>query len=146
MAFIIKRREAIIPTAGPRLHIAPSTMDLSGLELELGTTRDRAFRLRDAIADLNHVLATTARERGQMKRVFTPAEAMPTLAKASLARSWRSPSQRCRRGNRALGRQANDVLTVRNQPRHRYSVPRGPQPDHPARHDPAGAEASFGAA
>lgn len=46
-------REAIIPTAVPRLHIAASTMDLSGLELELGTTRDRAFRLRNAIADLN---------------------------------------------------------------------------------------------
>lgn len=48
-----KLREAIIPTAVPRLHIASSTMDLSGLELELGTTRDRAFRLRDAIAELN---------------------------------------------------------------------------------------------
>lgn len=34
----------------------------------------------EAIADLNHVLATTARERGQMKRVLTPAEAMPGLA------------------------------------------------------------------
>lgn len=33
-----------------------------------------------AIADLNHVLATTARERGQMKRVLTPAEAMPPVA------------------------------------------------------------------
>lgn len=33
-----------------------------------------------AIADLNHVMATTARERGQMKRVLTPAEAMPELA------------------------------------------------------------------
>jgi chromosome partitioning protein len=48
-----KLREAIIPTAVPRLHIASSTMDLSGLELELGTTHGRAFRLRDAIADLN---------------------------------------------------------------------------------------------
>ncbi|ACI91514.1 chromosome partitioning protein ParA [Afipia carboxidovorans OM5] len=48
-----KLREAIVPTAVPRLHIAASTMDLSGLELELGTARDRAFRLRDAIADLN---------------------------------------------------------------------------------------------
>ena len=48
-----KLREAIVPTAVPRLHIAASTMDLSGLELELGTTRDRAFRLRDAISDLN---------------------------------------------------------------------------------------------
>ena len=46
-------REAVVATAVPRLHIAPSTMDLSGLELELGTTRDRAFRLRDAIAALN---------------------------------------------------------------------------------------------
>jgi len=33
----------------------------------------------EAIADLNHVMATTARERGQMKRVLTPAEAMPSL-------------------------------------------------------------------
>lgn len=48
-----KLREAIIPTAVPRLHIAASTMDLSGLELELGTTHGRAFRLRDAIAELN---------------------------------------------------------------------------------------------
>jgi len=46
-------REAVVATAVPRLHIAASTMDLSGLELELGHTRDRAFRLRDAIAALN---------------------------------------------------------------------------------------------
>jgi len=46
-------REAIQPTTVPRLHIAPSTMDLSGLELELGHERDRAFRLRDALARLN---------------------------------------------------------------------------------------------
>jgi chromosome partitioning protein len=49
----VSLREAILPTAVPRLHIAPSTMDLSGLELELGSTRDRAFRLRDALARLN---------------------------------------------------------------------------------------------
>src|SRR3954453_21471360 len=46
-------RDAAVPPAGPRLHIAASTMDLSGLELELGSTKDRAFRLRDAIAALN---------------------------------------------------------------------------------------------
>jgi chromosome partitioning protein len=46
-------RDSVVPTAVPRLHIAASTMDLSGLELELGSTRDRAFRLRDAIAALN---------------------------------------------------------------------------------------------
>ncbi|MGH6678148.1 MAG: ParA family protein [Bradyrhizobium sp.] len=47
-------RESVVPTAVPRLHIAPSTMDLSGLELELGTTPGRAFRLRDAIGALNN--------------------------------------------------------------------------------------------
>src|SRR5215204_4214423 len=46
-------RGAILPTAVPRLHIAASTMDLSGLELEIGTARDRAFRLRSALASLN---------------------------------------------------------------------------------------------
>lgn len=33
-----------------------------------------------AIGDLNHVFATTARNRGQMKRIFTPAEMMPDVA------------------------------------------------------------------
>jgi tRNA/rRNA methyltransferase len=34
----------------------------------------------EAVADLNRVFATTARNRGQMKRVFTPAEMMPDTA------------------------------------------------------------------
>jgi chromosome partitioning protein len=46
-------RDAVVSTAVPRLNIAASTMDLSGLELELGSARDRAFRLRNAIAGLN---------------------------------------------------------------------------------------------
>jgi chromosome partitioning protein len=46
-------RDAVLETAVPRLHIAPSTLDLSGLELEIGQARDRAFRLRSAIAPLN---------------------------------------------------------------------------------------------
>ena len=46
-------RNAVLQTAVPRLHIAPSTMDLSGLELEIGQQRDRAFRLRNAINALN---------------------------------------------------------------------------------------------
>ncbi len=46
-------REAIRETAVPRLHIAPSTMDLSGFELEVANERDRAFRLRHALAALN---------------------------------------------------------------------------------------------
>jgi chromosome partitioning protein len=53
-------REAVVSTAVPRLHIAPSTMDLSGLELELGTTPGRAFKLRDAIASLNNNVSPDA--------------------------------------------------------------------------------------
>jgi chromosome partitioning protein len=46
-------RDAVLATAVPQLDIAPSTMDLSGLELEIGRERDRAFRLRDALRALN---------------------------------------------------------------------------------------------
>jgi chromosome partitioning protein len=46
-------RDAIVATAVPRLHLAPSTLDLSGLELEIGQARDRAFRLRSALSALN---------------------------------------------------------------------------------------------
>ncbi len=46
-------RQAVLPTAVPQLLIAPSTMDLSGLELEIGQMRDRAFRLRNALSELN---------------------------------------------------------------------------------------------
>jgi chromosome partitioning protein len=48
-------RDATVATAVPRLHLAPSTLDLAGLELEIGQTRDRAFRLRSALAPLNTV-------------------------------------------------------------------------------------------
>jgi chromosome partitioning protein len=46
-------REAVMATAVPRLSIAPSTLDLSGLELEVSQARDRAFRLRNALGSLN---------------------------------------------------------------------------------------------
>src|SRR5262245_57315129 len=46
-------RDAVIATNVPRLHIAPSTLDLTGLELDIGSARDRAYRLRAAIAPLN---------------------------------------------------------------------------------------------
>ena len=46
-------RDAVLATAVPQLHIAPSTMDLSGFELEVGAARDRAFRLRTALNQIN---------------------------------------------------------------------------------------------
>jgi chromosome partitioning protein len=45
-------RDAVLATAVPRLSIAPSTLDLSGLELEISQERDRAFRLRTALGPL----------------------------------------------------------------------------------------------
>lgn len=41
--------EAAVPTAVPNLSIVPSTMDLLGLEMEIGRETDRAFRLRRAL-------------------------------------------------------------------------------------------------
>jgi chromosome partitioning protein len=46
-------RDAILPTAVPKLSIAPSTLDLSGLELEISQERDRAYRLRNSLSSLN---------------------------------------------------------------------------------------------
>src|ERR1044071_8148060 len=47
-----KLADVVLETAVPRLHIAPSTMDLSGLELEVANERDRSYRLRNAILSL----------------------------------------------------------------------------------------------
>jgi chromosome partitioning protein len=44
--------EAIMPTSIPNLHIAPSTLDLLGLENEISAAGDRAFRLQGAVAEL----------------------------------------------------------------------------------------------
>jgi len=46
-------RSAVMATAVTRLSIAPSTLDLSGFELEVGHTRDRAFRLRRALTPVS---------------------------------------------------------------------------------------------
>lgn len=43
--------EALVPTAVPRLSVAPSTLDNLGVELEIAGALDRAYRLRKAIAD-----------------------------------------------------------------------------------------------
>ncbi|WP_428698881.1 ParA family protein [Stappia sp.] len=44
--------ETIQDTAVPRLWVAPSTMDLLGVELEIAGRQDRAHRLRKAISEL----------------------------------------------------------------------------------------------
>ncbi len=42
-------REAVVPTAVPRLYLAPSTLDLLGAEMEIANKPDRAYRIRKAI-------------------------------------------------------------------------------------------------
>ncbi len=46
-------REVASQTAVPRLYIAPSTLDLLGVELEIASMPDRNFRLRKAVAELS---------------------------------------------------------------------------------------------
>jgi chromosome partitioning protein len=41
--------EVVAPTAVPRLFIAPSTMDLLGVELEISGHADRSFKLKNAL-------------------------------------------------------------------------------------------------
>ncbi len=45
-------KRAVVETAVPQLFVAPSTLDLLGLELEIAAQRDRAHRLRRAIEGL----------------------------------------------------------------------------------------------
>jgi chromosome partitioning protein len=45
-------RKVIQDTAVPNLYVAPSTMDLLGVELEIAKERDRAQRLRRAISEM----------------------------------------------------------------------------------------------
>jgi chromosome partitioning protein len=44
--------EIIVPTAVPRLFIAPSTMDLLGVELEISGHADRTYKLKHALREL----------------------------------------------------------------------------------------------
>jgi chromosome partitioning protein len=64
-------RDAIVATAVPRLYLAPSTLDLSGLELEIGQARDRAYRLRSAFGRLN--------ETGDLKFNYVLVDCPPSL-------------------------------------------------------------------
>jgi chromosome partitioning protein len=66
-------RDAVLETAVPRLHITPSTLDLSGLELEIGQARDRAVRLRNAIAPIN------AARPGRMDYTYVLIDCPPSL-------------------------------------------------------------------
>ena len=44
--------DVTLPTAVPNLSVAPSTMDLLGVDLEIAGHRDRTFKFRNALAEL----------------------------------------------------------------------------------------------
>jgi chromosome partitioning protein len=44
--------ETVQPTAVPRLHVSPSTLDLLGVELEIASDKRRAHKLKAAISQL----------------------------------------------------------------------------------------------
>ncbi len=48
-----RMRQACRPTSVPNLSIAPSTMDLLGLDLEIASHKDRAYKLRNALAQVD---------------------------------------------------------------------------------------------
>ncbi len=52
--------DAIQVTAVPRLSVAPSTLDLLGVELEIAGDRDRAYKLREAVLDFDAAQAGRA--------------------------------------------------------------------------------------
>ena len=45
--------DAVMLTAVPRLSVAPSTLDLLGVELEIAGDKDRAYKLRQAVLDFD---------------------------------------------------------------------------------------------
>ena len=49
--------DAVHETAVPRLFVAPSTLDLLGLELEIAAEKDRNFRLKASVEDLHRTLS-----------------------------------------------------------------------------------------
>lgn len=68
-------REALVPTAVPRLTVAPSTLDNLGVELEIASSNDRAYRLRKAIA--RHVEAVE--ELGEKHFTYVLIDCPPSL-------------------------------------------------------------------
>lgn len=68
-------REALVPTAVPRLSVAPSTLDNLGVELEIASANDRAYRLRKAIS--RHVEAVE--ERSEKRFTYVLIDCPPSL-------------------------------------------------------------------
>jgi len=67
--------QSVVATAVPRLHVAPSTLDLLGAEAELAGERRRPFKLRDAIT----AMGEEARDGGQQGFGYVLVDCPPSL-------------------------------------------------------------------
>jgi chromosome partitioning protein len=68
--------QVIMPTAVPRLFIAPSTMDLLGVELEISGHADRSFKLKNALRKL---FDAEAEEGGERPITYVLIDCPPSL-------------------------------------------------------------------
>ena len=84
-------RDVVIPTSVPRLFIAPSTMDLLGVELEIAGHADRSYKFRDALR------AYGASSAGRSGTGHLCARRLPAVAQPS----HHQRARRRRRGRRA---------------------------------------------
>jgi chromosome partitioning protein len=84
-------RDAILTTSVPQLDIAPSTIDLTGFELDVGQARDRAMRLRSSLTTLND--GRTGRDYGYVLVDCPPSLNLLTVNAMAAANSILVPLQ-----------------------------------------------------
>lgn len=72
-------RDSLVETVVPRLWVAPSTLDLLGVELEIAASPDRAFRLRRAIQDYAAEIDAGRAAEGAPRITYVLVDCPPSL-------------------------------------------------------------------
>jgi chromosome partitioning protein len=72
-------KDCLVETIVPRLWVAPSTLDLLGVELEIASAPDRAFRLRRAIQDYVADLDAGRMAEGAPRITYVLVDCPPSL-------------------------------------------------------------------
>ena len=85
--------ETAVETAVPRVSVAPSTLDLLGVELEIAHRSDRAYRLRDALARLSEPDPSRSRNYGYVLVDCPPSLNLLTINAMAAAHSVLVPLQ-----------------------------------------------------
>jgi chromosome partitioning protein len=85
--------ETAIETAVPRVSVAPSTLDLLGVELEIANQPDRTFRLRKVLADAGEGGASPGRNYSYVLVDCPPSLNLLTINAMAAAHSILVPLQ-----------------------------------------------------